>query len=66
MTSTMNFGDDKLRAGAGGGSAVGHSVGDRTGLEPRQEVPLPREKRKREGGKGKKREKKEETEKGVD
>ena len=41
MTSTMNFGDDKLRAGAGGGSAVGHLVGDRTGLEPRQEAPLP-------------------------
>ena len=41
MTSTMNFGDGKLRAGAGGGSAVGHSVGDRTGLEPRQEAPLP-------------------------
>ena len=41
MTSTMISGDDKLRVGAGGGSSVGHSVGDRTGLEPRQEAPLP-------------------------
>ena len=41
MTSTMIFGDDKLRAGAGGGSAVGHLVGDRTGLDPRQEAPMP-------------------------
>ena len=36
----MIFGDDKLRAGAGGGSSVGHLVGDRTGFEPRQEAPL--------------------------
>ena len=45
----MIFGEDKLRAGAGGGSPVGHSVGDWAGLEPGQEVLR----------KGKKREEKE-------
>ena len=30
MKSSMIFGDDKLRLGVGVGSAVGHSVGDRS------------------------------------
>ena len=36
----MIFGDDELRVGAVGGFLLGHLVGDRTGLEPRQEAPL--------------------------
>ena len=39
MKSLMIFGDDMLRVGVVGGSAVGHSAGGREGAVPTWETP---------------------------